>query len=508
MAFTNSPENSTYRTVPLEFVYNSWPRNGNTTIRRDAEIVNMFYDRNANENQTRSMALTKRPGVTDNAISLSKVSSASVVNGYFQDDSTNYIYWSVDGKVFELNLSAGAATQIATMSGTNTSSVNSVGFTSFLTDVGTRYICFCNGTELYYSVPGSGVSTKVVDADFPTNPGKDIVFLDGYLFVFKKNTGDIYNSDLNDPGTWTPGNYVTAEINPDKLIAMTKIKNYLIAFGSDGIEFFYDAANVSGSPLARNESYYKNVTLTSNLCTVGDTVYFTGRQKGKGIQVFELDSNEIKTVSNNFIERVLQTYGTTSVDSTTNDSNTQLFSLSLNGHTFLLLNFIASGVLYVYDIDHKFWYRWTFGTEGTDSNKIHAVWTINATTGLPRIVFGGRSNLSYFDNSFYQDFSQSFTISYTTEDYDADTFNWKMCSRMGLHCDFPTTAVATSNAQISWSDDDGNTFSTPRNLNVCSSNPYITQCGRFRSRNWRITYSDNYPFRMWGMTMDLNVGNI
>ena len=82
-----------------------------------------------------------------------------------------------------------------------------------------------------------------------------------------------------------------------------------------------------------------------------------------------------------------------------------------------------------------------------------------------------------------------------------------MCSRVALLCDYPN-ASGTSTAQISWSDDDGNTFSTPRDLTVTTNNPYITQCGRFRSRNWRIEYSDNYPFRMWGLSMDLNIGNI
>lgn len=507
MAYSNSPETSTYKTVPLEFVYTSWPRSGSTSIRRDAEIVNMFYDRSGNENQTRSMALTKRPGLADNSISLAKTSASSLINGFYQDDSTNYIYWSCDGKVFELNTTGGAATQIATMTGTVTSSVNSVGFTSFLTSLGTRYVCFCNGTQLWYTVPGSGTATQVTDPDLPTNPSKDIVFLDGYLFLFKQGTGDIYNSDLDSPANWTAGNYITAEINPDKLSAITKIKNYLIAFGAEGIEFFYDAANLSGSPLGRNESYYKNVTLSSSLCTIGDRVYFVGKEKGKGLQVFELDANEIRPVSNGMMDRVLQTYGYVNVYSE-QLSNTQLFSMSLNGHHFLLVNFLSSGTLFVYDLDHKFWYRWTLATEGTDGNSIMAVWTINTTPGNPRLALGGRSNMSYFDNSFYQDFGANFTVSYTTEDYDADTFNWKMCHRMGLHCDFPTTAVATSNAQVSWSDDDGNTFTTPRNLNVCSSNPYITQCGRFRSRNWRITYSDNYPFRMWGMTMDLNVGSV
>lgn len=506
MAFTKAPETSTYRTVDMDFTATSWPRSGSTSVRRDAEILNMYFDRNSNENQTRASLLVKRPGLADQAISLQKSVSTEVINGFFQDDSSNYIYWSRSNHVYSCDVTTGTVTDIATMTGTNTSSVNSVGFCSFLTSVGTRYICFNNGSELWYHVVGAGTSTKVVDADYPASTYPFVVFLDGYLFVIKKDTGDIYNSDLNTPITWTAGNYITAEINPDKLSAITKLKNYLIAFGRDGIEFFYDAANVSGSPLARNESYYKSVTLTSNLCTIGDEVVYVGRQRGQGLRVFKLDSQDNKPISNAWVERLLQYQGLNTLD-TNGNSTLQGFSASINGHNFYFLSLQTTGIILVCDLDNGFWYRWTFATEGTSGNMIQAIWTVTNQPAYPWIVLGGKTTISYLSTTTYQDYGVNFTASYTTEDYTSETFNWKTCHRVGLYCDFPA-ASGTSNAQISWSDDDGTTFSTARNCNTITNNPYITQCGRFRSRIWRIDYTDNYPWRLWGLSMDLNVGNI
>ena len=507
MAFTKAPTNATYRTVDMEFTATSWPRSGSTSVRRDAEILNMYFDRNSNENQTRTAALVKRPGTADALLSLNKAGSSSIINGFFQDDSSNYIYWSVDNKVFSLNVATSSITQIATITGTNTSSVNSVGFCSFLTSTATRYICFNNGLELWYHVVGSGTSTKVTAADYPASTYPTVVFLDGYLFVIKKDTGDIYNSDLDTPATWTAGNFITAEINPDTLSAITKIKNYLIAFGKDGVEFFYDAANVSGSPLGRNESYYKSVTLTSNLCTIGDEVFYVGRQQGQSLRVFRLDAQDNKPISNAWVERYLLLNCTNQVDSNGN-STTQGFSFSNNGHNFYLLSLQANKIILVYDLDNGFWYRWTLGTEGTSANTIEAVWIPGAYgPNSPLFAIGGKTNLTYMNTGLYQDYTANFTASYTTEDYTSDTFNWKTCHRVGLYCDFPTT-VSPVNAQISWSDDDGTTFSTPRDCNTVTNNPYITQCGRFRSRMWRIDFTANYPWRVWGLTMDLNVGNI
>lgn len=508
MAFTQSPEKSTYRTVEIEFTDTSWYRAGFASQHRDPEVINMFYDRNSNENQTRSMVLVKRPGLSTTALSLNKTTAASKINGFFQDDSSNYIYWSTDNKVFSCNLNTNTITQIATITGTATSYVNSVGFCSFLTSTGTRYICFNNGSELWYHVVGSGTSTQVVDADYPTNTYPTVVFLDGYLFVIKKDTGDIYNSDLDTPATWTAGNYVTAEINSDLALALAKVKNYLVCFGRDGIEFFYDGANPSGSPLSRNESFYKAVTLTSNVCAIGDTLYFSGRLKNQGQRIYMLEGESLTPISVSWVDRYLQNNGYNSLLST-GMSEQNGFGVSLNGNHFYLFNIPALDLLFVYDLNNKIWYRWSLAEHLSSINQINAIWSANdLTQDYPFIAMGNQTFISSLSSIVFQDYEEDFTCSYTTADYTSDTFNWKMCSRVALLCDYPSTGGAASTAQISWSDDDGNTFSTPRDLTVTTNNPYITQCGRFRSRNWRIEYSDNYPFRMWGLSMDLNIGNV
>lgn len=508
MAFTKSPENSTYRTVDLEFTENSWLRSSTFAEHRDPELINMFFERNTNENQTRSMVLVKRPGFYDSVINLNKSSSSSLVNGYFQDSSSNYIYWSTENKVFSYNIVTTTLTQIATITGTETSYINSVGFCAFLTSVGTRYICFNNGAELWYHVVGSGTSTQVVDVDYPGTTYPSIVFLDGYLFVIKRDTGDIYNSDLDDPSSWTAGNYATAEINPDYAVALAKVKNYLVCFGRDGIEFFYDAANLAGSPLGRNESFYKAVSLTSNVCTIGDSLFFSGNLQNQGNRIYELTGENLQVISNSWVDRILQDAGLNALTSK-GLGHMNGFSLTMMGHHFYIFNQPYSGIFLVYDLDIKLWSRWEPFSETNALPVVQAVWNVNSITQQnPLICLSTTTTISTLSNTVYQDYGTNFTCSYTTADYTSETFNWKSCSRVGLYCDYPATGGAETYAQVSWSDDDGNTFSTPRNLNVHSNNPYITQCGRFRSRNWRIEYEDNYPFRMWGLSMDLNIGNI
>lgn len=499
MAYTNSPENSTYKTVNMEFTATSWPRSKDTFLARDPAVYNMFFDRNSNENQTRDFVLKKRAGLADSGLSLQMSTPGNVVRGIFQDSNTNYIYWCVEDKIYRYN--GTTTTLIGTMAG-GVEKVNSVGFCLFLTSTGTRYLMINNGAELWYHDVTTVAMTKVTDADYPGTTQPSMVFLDGYLFVIKTGTGDIYNSDLDDPTSWTAGNYITTEINPDFAIAIAKVKNYLVAFGTDGVEFFYDAANLQGSPLGRNESYYKQVTLYSSICSTGDVIYFIGKQQNKGFALYQLDGNSIKDISNAWVQRYLATTVTGTIADVSVTQNNTIYNVYASGHNFLFLN-TGSSFMLVYDIDENMWYKWAFNLSNFMFGACKGITSSDQTI----VIFQNQTNFSYLDEGYGQDFEIDFTCYYITEDYNADTFNWKTCHRVGLYCDYPTTSDS-SNAQISWSDDDGNTWSTPRNVSVTTNNPYITQLGRFRTRNWKITYADVYPFRMWGLSMDINVGNI
>lgn len=503
MAYTNSPTNSTYKTVDMQFTATAWPRSSDSTLSRDPEIFNMFYDRVSNENQTRDFVLVKRPGLASTGVNLNKTTSTDQINGFFQDSNTGIIYWSVNNKVWRYN--GTSVDLITTMGGTTPTGINSVGFCLFLQSTGTRYLMINNGTQLWYHDVTTSSSTQVSDVDYPSSTTPHMVFLDGYLFVIKRLTGDIYNSDLDDPTSWTAGNYVTAEINPDFASTLAKIKNYIVCFGTSGIEFFYDAANENGSPLGRNESYYKAVTLQSSVCAVEDSLYFIGRSYNNTSQVFKLDGEQLVAISPSWVDRYISSlvgdvFGVSGV------TTTLVFSFSCSGHHFIGINTTSDFIL-VYDTVTKFWYRWSFGPSfNSNNNRVEAA-VKSKTEDTVYIITGGQTEFVELDEMTYRDLNTNFPCYYKTEDYNSETFNWKSCPRLGLFCD-QYLDTGTSNASISWSDNDGADFSTPRNINVFSQSPYITQTGRFRSRTWKIQYEDNYPFRMWGLSMDLNIGSI
>jgi len=120
-----------------------------------------------------------------------------------------------------------------------------------------------DGVKGYVFTGPSTAPTEITDADFPTPHIPQPVFLDGYLFVAKANTQDIYNSDLDNPLLWTAGNFISAEMYPDKIVGLTKNNNYIYAVGRNSVEYLYDAANLT-SPLARHDSAVQQFGATSS----------------------------------------------------------------------------------------------------------------------------------------------------------------------------------------------------------------------------------------------------
>lgn len=499
MAYTQSPENNTYKTVEIKFDGTDLYRSGDLTVNRDLQIVNMYYDRISQENKTRDVRLKKRPGLSASAYSLSKVSSSNVIRGSFYDVDQNAFYWAVGSFLYAVKPDSG--TSVRTVATLNTSS-GYVGFCSFLKSNNTRYVLISDGTDLWVDDFAAVSCSRVTDADMPTPHQPYPLYLDGYVFLIKTSTGDIYNSDVDDPTAWTAGEVISAEISSDYAVRLFKAKNYIVCLGYNSIEYFWDAGNVSRSPLSRNDSPFRGVGYVTGGCQIGDVIYFVGQDKNTNLAIYSISSFKVDRISTPVVDRTLQAFSSSSNVKGQINLSQDGFSVSMDGHTFYVLK--TTQTTWVYDVDDKFWYEWR-GSDDTNL-KIEASWTMY--NGAPYVAIAGQSNISYFSQSSYRDFSSNFTCQYTTEPVGFGTFNWKVCHRLALECSMHNY-TGTSNATVTWSDNDwADSGVTARNINVFSSSPYITRCGKFRTRSFKVKYADNYPFFMTGLSLDINVMGI
>lgn len=496
MAFSNTPQNSTYRTVQVKFDATSTLRSADNTVRRDSHIINFYYDRISQENKQREVCLVKRPGIAATTASLSKAVSTDSIRGYFYDEQDDIYFWCVGTKVYAYI--SGTATLLNIFTLTTSSGI--VCFQSFRKSTGAIYVIFSDGAGLasYQLHVGAVAAVAVADPDLPTPHNPRFAVLDGYVFISSGNT--IFNSDVDTFDSWTPGNDIDAEMSGDVLLAVFQNKNYVVAMGINSLEIFWDAGNATSSPLSRNDSGYKSIGYVSCYAQTEDKHFFIGQDKNNNIAVYMMENFKVDKISNSVVERTIQATNTSGFSAGRVLPDTNGVILGIDGHTFYC--FSTTDITWVYDLEERMWYEWRSAAGGTF--RPEASWSKYG--GAQYIANYGSTTIDIISPLVYNDKGVNFTCSYTTEDDLFGSVNWKVCNRASLVCDRHLPS-GTSNVNLQWSDNDwadGVTGATT--INVFSNLPKTHRVGRFRNRSFRLLYTDNYPIRMKYLELEINIG--
>lgn len=480
MAYTNTPEQDTYRTVRHELAGVGNGRNG-TTITKDARYVNCFVESVKNPMQDQKKRyLRQRPGM----IHKTNIGVTGTGRGiaYFN----GYLYSAIGNKLYR------DTTEVATLG----NSSGRVGFTQFN---GTYTALIALDGVKGWVIKTDNTVTEITDVDFPTPHSPYPVFLDGYLFVADLDTDDIYNCDLEDPLTWTPGNFITAELYPDKIVAMAKNANYLVAIGEKTTEQFYDAALIGGSPLQRNDSAVQQIGCPAPATVVqGDgELVFVGSTDNGGRTVWFIKGFESKEIATPQIRQSLTSEGT-------GISSASAFMIRSMGHKFYVLT--TSTRTFVFDFDEGLWHEWTYN--GVSSPFI-CLYACDHPDGDARTLHPSNGNLLAFSDTVAHDAITSssnttMTVEVVTDKLDFGSNNRKYAHRLSLVYDVPHTAAV--NMSVAWSDDDYQNWSSARTVSVNTDLSAITQLGMFRRRAFKLTYTAAYPIRGEALELDINIG--
>ena len=132
------------------------------------------------------------------------------------------------------------------------------------------YLFVCDGTSGWI-INTIGVVTQITDADFPTPHIPTPIFIDGYIAIARGS--DVYTCDVDNPLGWTASNFLSAEMFPDPIVALSRQNNQVVVLGHNSIEFFYDAANAAGSPLSRNDSTTIQMGCAAPYALIGNEKY-------------------------------------------------------------------------------------------------------------------------------------------------------------------------------------------------------------------------------------------
>ncbi len=483
MAFNKAPTQSTYQTKDVKLLFNLDNRDGVFT--KDQMAVNGFFDLiNERQIQEKDYSFSSRDGLT----ALATISTN--IRGMYYWRDQNKLYVAYDNKIAVLTATTGAL--VTTLTPFLTTS-GDVGFTEFYYDTGSTKLVVSDGSRLI-TIDSANTVVTGADADMPTPHNPHILFLDGYLFMIKSGTADIYNSNLNDPLAYTSGDFITAEMTADTLVRIAKLNNYILALGSNSVEYFFDAANASGSPLQRNDTFVKNVGFVGGFARHENQIYFVGYSATTGYDLYLAEDAKLNSVKNPFIRRYMQP-----------NSSFYAAIVTMGGHDFYSITGTSPSdtVSFLYDLDTKLWTRTTFQSEAD----LPIQYAFNATiTGIGEtsiLSVNGKDKIYYFNPNVLTDDGVGFTSVVQTDPIDFGSINQKFMSRLVAIADRPTSSALLS---VSYSDDDYQTFSTARTVELNQEYPVLTQLGRFRRRAIKLTYSGTNRIRLHRLEVSYNIG--
>ncbi len=452
--------------------------------------------------------VTQRP-------SLNVTESASTARGrgnyYWDSNSTTYIV--NDDTIYKANYSTAVATNI-------TAGTKRVYFHQL-----SSLLCLIDPDDDAAYTISTGDTVTTIGGSIPSTLVPGGAILNGYFYVMD-NDGDIWNSDLDTPGTFSAGAFVNAEREEDGGVYLGKHHDNLVAFGERTIEFFYDNANPTNSPLNRREDAMLNYGCANgySVWENGDTTVFIGTDRNNGFGVYRLDNFNIKKVSNaGFDSLITQAIATDGYDVSGS-------GITSHGHQFYLLTFhttstdIDPEVTYALDMETGIWSPWTTSVSGATAFEVMST-TIRAGQDAryqegvmingdifrvnndfnPQDAVGASTYAvtDYVVAGYISDTAASgsaYTMKIRLGQFDGDSNQYKFQTNLKPQMSETTNSQTLTILAFDNNEDSSVTLGT---VDTLYQEDKIINGGRFKRRNHELQYSGNEQIWVEALEFDL-----
>jgi hypothetical protein len=456
---------SPFKTLALPLTVSAANRGDVTTF--DAKLVNGYWE--PQEDQT--VFVVKRPGMVKTA-TLSGM-------GYGLFTWNNDVY-SIFGTSLYKN-----AVLIGTVDTTG-------GQYTWSSCLGATHKLFFHNASHAYTYDSTNGLVQVTNSAYPGTTVPGAVYLDGTMYVMD-GSANIYGSNINDPQTWSSLNMITAQIEPLGGIGLAKQLVYVIAFKPTSVEVFYDQANPTGSPLGTVQGAKVNYgcrhagsiqDIDGTLCWIS-----TNRSGSVGVMVMEgLKAQQIDTPA---IARLLQDLDYTTVYS---------WQARVGGHRFYVVTVKNGNLTLAYDLVTQRWSQWT----DTNGNYVPIVASTYNSAQQVLLQHETDGDIYQFVNTVYQDDGAPIQVDLYTPPWDADTRVGKFASTMYITADQTAGSMLT----VSTSDDDYQTWTQPRYVDLGQPNMTLDNMATFSRRAHHFRHVANTPFRLKRVEINVELCSI
>lgn len=471
-------------TVPTRVPLVVSPENRNDTTNTDAKLVNCYVEVDGDRNTH----LFRRPGMRQ--WGAPALTATAGMGTYWWNGAV----YSVFAGVLYKNLA-----QVAT--GLDTTG----GVYSFNSIMGsTPKLVLQNGYAAYAYDDVSLLSANLhsIDANYPQYTCKGMSYLDGYTFVLQHFFGTsitpavIWGSAINSvdvSGDWDPLDFITAQMSPDSGVYLAKQLVYVVCLKEWSAEFFYDAGQSTGSPLApaTNLRLSYGCAAQDSVQTIADVLFWVSNNREASNQVVMVEKAQLSVISTPEIDRLLRDADLSIVYS---------WHIKIDGHSFYVLTIKNNNLTLAYDVNQNRWSQWT----DSNGNYVPIVCSTRDQSGNTILQHETNGTLYYGSTDALDDNGQVIPVSIVTPRWDGGTSRKKHLSMMNFVCDMVPGSLMT----VQVSDDDYVTWSQPRVIDLSMKFPNLPNCGTFRRRSWKLQVNNNLPWRLEAVELQFDLGTL
>lgn len=334
---------------------------------------------------------------------------------------------------------------------------------------------------------------KIISANFPTNIVGGFEELDGYILI-ATSSSRLYNSDLNSVPAWSASNFITATISGDFTSGIIKHRNQIAVFGDKSIEYFYNAGNPSGSPLNSSPQLFSNIGC-DYYYPVSSELYRNGLFARGDDSIYFLGADKNLYVINSFAPQKIDDKGILFSGST---SPRIMHAFTLFKSLYIHIGFLGAGDT-IYSVDGKMDFEWALPGEMHMFQRGGVPYCMvdDSTGRIYQISNGVGQTAAWRDNG------NAYTMSIQIQT-DMGTNDRKWPTELRVNAD----TQSSGNLAVSYSDDDGATFSTARNIPLTSQRKRLNRLGSFCGRRlWKFEDSGNNANRIQSVEIDYDLGS-
>jgi hypothetical protein len=358
--------------------------------------------------------------------------------------------------------------------------------------------------------PSTNAFVSITDVNFTALalvPGW--AYLDGWLFVMDVNGAIWGTQNQNNALVWSGTNKILASTQADQGMFIATQLTYVIAFKQWTTQPFYDAGNPVGSPLSPipNAQIPYGCFSGFTVQKIDEILIWVTANRVPSAQVVIMENLSTKIISTPAIDRVLHAaiflYGS-------GGGSGQIFSwvTKYSGHRWYGVTFTTLNITLVYDLDQKLWYIW--------SDPSGNMWPVAAMTYVPPLGPGqgnipGQHIIQHttnggiytMDPAVYSDLGVLFPMDIYTPNFTGGTQRSKSLNMLYFLAD-----KVQGQLLARYSDDDYNTWSNFRSIDLFDDRPLLDQDGSFYRRAYHFRYLTNNKLRIKSGDLQLDIGTL